>query len=237
VLYRSLPDLNPPAEADLDTPEMVEALTVLALAQQHQRVLARMVEMGMELLELNAENAKKDLASRSAANDAFCKITQAVRRTVALQAKLAGDAKMDRDGLQAERTRRRDDAAKAHKETKELEIALALDDAYAASCSDEQYAESEELLDRFLLDGEELLEDADEFRGYLDRPVGETVAKLCAAIGLDPNSCILDGETWKVRRPPSELELTCEELRSKGAAPAIDPMSTPPPCHAATGPP
>ena len=49
-------------------------------------------------------------------------------------------------------------------------------------------------------DAQEYLGDADEMRGYLDRPVGETVAKLCAALGLDPEACAPDGAAWRVRR-------------------------------------
>ena len=48
--------------------------------------------------------------------------------------------------------------------------------------------------------------DSDECKDYLGRPVGETVAKLCAAVGLDPALCVLDGETWKARRLPHPFE-------------------------------
>ena len=64
-------------------------------------------------------------------------------------------------------------------------------------------------------DAEEYLGDADEMRGWLDRPVGETVAKLCAALGLDPDACAFDGETWKVRRPITQFEQLIEERAEK----------------------
>ena len=54
--------------------------------------------------------------------------------------------------------------------------------------------------------------------GYLDRPVGETVAKLCAALGLDPQACEPDGDAWRVRRPPIDFELRIEEKARKYGA-------------------
>ena len=60
-------------------------------------------------------------------------------------------------------------------------------------------------------EAQEYLADADECRGYYDRPVGETVAKLCAALGLDPDACRRDGDTWTVRRPPTCLETRAME--------------------------
>ena len=57
-------------------------------------------------------------------------------------------------------------------------------------------------------------------RGYLDRPVGETVARLCAALGLDPEACEPDGDAWRVRRPPLNFELRLEERARKYPAPS-----------------
>jgi len=54
-------------------------------------------------------------------------------------------------------------------------------------------------------------------RGYLDRPIGETVVRLCAAMGLDPEACQPDGETWRVRRAPLDFELRLEERRANTA--------------------
>ncbi len=48
----------------------------------------------------------------------------------------------------------------------------------------------------------ERLDDDDEFAGYLERPVGETVAKLCAVVGLDPGACFLEDGAWRVRQAP-----------------------------------
>ncbi len=62
-------------------------------------------------------------------------------------------------------------------------------------------------------------------RGYLDRPVGETVAKLCATLGLDPEACERGGETWRIRRPPLDFELRVEEkARKYGRPPSLPPL-------------
>ena len=78
---------------------------------------------------------------------------------------------------------RRATRAAAHKTAVDEAIIGGLHDARAADCPDEEY---HDLADRLMEDAQEYLGDADEMRGYLDRPVGETVAKLCAALGLDP---------------------------------------------------
>ena len=59
---------------------------------------------------------------------------------------------------------------------------------------------------------EYLLEDLDEHRNWLKRPVGETVAMLCKSLGLSPEACIQRDGQWLVRRTPT----TYETLREKG---------------------
>jgi hypothetical protein len=233
MLHRRLPDPRPLAEADLDTPDMVEAVALVTLNEQHLRMLARMAEVGMEMIEAIAQNAKTDPATASAAPDAFCKISQAVRRTIALHDKLARDVKSDRDGLRAARDRRRAHAAETYREAKDEAIVGGLGDALHASSPDTDAADFEPLL----FDAEESLGDPDELRGYLHRPVGETVATLCAALGLDPDICRFDGKDWTVRRPPSEFEARREAFRRKGAERAVDPMSALPDQTAARAPP
>ena len=97
-----------------------------------------------------------------------------------------------------------------------------LADAYAADTTDAEYNDH---IDNLMADAREYLgdADADEFRGWLDRPVGETVARLCAAVDLDPDSCALVGETWRVRRPPRDFELFLERRDREIAAAALAP--------------
>ena len=105
---------------------------------------------------------------------------------------------MRRQRLITDCAERRASRAAAHKTAIDEAIIRGLHDAYAADCSDDEY---HELAERLLDDAREYLGDADEMRGYLDRPIGETVALLCAAMGLDPEACERDGETWRIRRP------------------------------------
>ncbi len=59
----------------------------------------------------------------------------------------------------------------------------------------------------------EMLEDVEAYGDWRTRPVGETVAKLCEALGLAPDSCVERGQTWWVRRCPTAFESRREEAR------------------------
>ena len=87
--------------------------------------------------------------------------------------------------------------------------------------------EHREMLD----DAELLLEDLDDYGDWLNRPVGETVAKLCVALGLEPDACVKRGDTWRVRRCNTAYENM--QAKKRGNLPPF-------PCgerQTATGPP
>jgi len=222
MLHRTLQNPIPPAEADVDTAAMVETARAIERGERHLRMLAELSEIGMnlaralgELAQARIELEKKGEAAPARSEDAaaaFDKMAQTVRRTLALEAKLAEGVKARREGLITERTERRTAHAETHKTAFDDAIIHGLHDAYAADCPDAEY---HDLSERLMEDAREYLEDADEMRGYLDRPVGETVAKLCAAMGLDPEACESDGETWRVRRPVLNFELRLEERARK----------------------
>ena len=216
MLYRSLPDLPAPTEADLDTAAMAASEASLERADYHLRILGELTEIGLNLVrslgalaQARIEAALLENRALTPAEDAgvasLNKVAQTVRRTVALRERIDAGAKAGREGLIAERARRRADLDTDHATDKTEAILDGLHDAYAV---DTPQAEYEENIERLMEDTREHLRDADEFRGWLDRPVGETVAKLCAQLGLDPDGCVLDGETWTVRRPPTEFERT-----------------------------
>ena len=140
---------------------------------------------------------------------ALGKATQTLRRTVALRDKLDKQATARREGLQADRVRRRAERAADHVSAKTDAVLDGLADAYAADTTDAEYNDH---IDDLMADAKDYLDDADadEFRGWLDRPVGETVARLCAAVNLDPDSCARVGDAWRVRRPPRDFELFLE---------------------------
>jgi len=221
MLYRALEDPAPPVDADVDTAAMAETAAAAERAAWHVKILGEAAEISLtvmrslgELALARVEAAKSE--NRALAPDdtatlaALDKATQTLRRTVALRDKLDAQASARREGLLAERVRRR---AKADA------VLDGLADAYAADTTDAEYNDH---IDDLMADAKDYLDDADadEFRGWLDRPVGETVARLCAAVDLDPDSCALVGETWRVRRPPRDFELFLERRARAMAAAA-----------------
>jgi hypothetical protein len=214
MLYRSLPDLPPPSEADLDTAAMAASEASIERAERHLRILARLTDIAMNLAEglgrkaeahIEATATPSDAAPKSGddPNIAFGKMAQTVRRTIALEARLAAGVKAGRDSLIAERAARRATLGEAHQAAKTDTILDGLHDAYAASSPEAEY---EERVDTLMEDAREHLLDADDLRDWLDRPVGETVARLCAALGLDPDACAVEDDAWRIRRPPTEFE-------------------------------
>jgi len=220
MLYRSLEDPAPPVDADVDTAAMAETAAAAERAAWHVQILGEAAEISLTMMRSLGELALARVEAAKAENRglapdddltlaALGKATQTLRRTVALRDKLDAQATARREGLLAERVRRRADRAASHVSAKTDAVLCGLADAYAADTTDAEYNGH---IDDLMADAEEYLgdADADEFRGWLDRPVGETVARLCAAVELDPDSCALVGETWRVRRPPRDFELFLE---------------------------
>jgi hypothetical protein len=230
MLHRALLDPIPPDDADTDTAAMVETARDIERGERHLKMLAELSEIAMklarslgELAQARIEKEKngEDAPGRSEdATAAFDKMAQTVRRTAALEATLAAGVKARRETLITDRAERRAARTAAHETAVDDAIIGGLHDAYASTCPD---AEFHDLSDRLLDDAREYLVDADEMRGYLDRPVGETVARLCAAMGLDPEACESDGETWRVRRPTLNFELRLEERARKYGEPHPSP--------------
>jgi len=227
MLHRALLDPIPPADTDADTAAMAETISAIERGERHLRMLAELGEIGMrlarslgQLVDARVERELKGEVAPGRSEDAAAavdKMVQTVRRTLALEARLAEGVKARREVLITQRTERRAARSAAHQTAVGDAIISGLHDAWAADCSDTEY---NDLADRLLDDAREYLVDADEMRGYLDRPVGETVGRLCAALGLDPEACESDGEAWRVRRPPLNFELRLEERARKYPAPS-----------------
>ena len=185
--------ISPPDEADVDAPEMVAASAAVARGERHLRMLARLAEIHMEIAETIAQNAKIAVADGKSQGDpagSFDKIARAVRRTVALEAKLADQVNTGRADLAEKRVQ-----ARATHKAERPELAEMLDDA------------TDRLVER------------DEFKDYLDRPVGETVARLCAALGFDQQICIEQGVAWMVRSEPYHFENARDSRPSRTISP------------------
>ena len=229
MLYRALQDPAPPVDTDVDTAALAEA-TADAERAWHVEILGEGAETSLRVMRSLGELALARVEAAKAQNRglapdddvtlaAYTKAAQTLRRMVALRDKLCAQASARREGLQADRTRRRADAAADHVSAKTDAVLDGLADAYAADTSDAEYNDH---IDDLMADARDYLDDADtdEFRGWLDRPVGETVARLCAAVNLDSDSCVRVGDAWRVRRPPRDFELFLER-RDRAIAAAI----------------
>jgi hypothetical protein len=234
MLLRPIITPPPPTEAEIDTPEMIEAALAAQRDEADVLVLIDVVEIGMRLMRGQEAYATARLAAASAEGAAlnpgedptaaFNKLAQAVRRTIALRKHLGDEIKTRRSGLAAERAARRARRAEDHKEAVNDAIELALSEISQADLiypdlepgePDPHEIERQEML----ADTEMLLEDVEEFGDWLNRPVGETVVKLCATLGLDPGDCVKRGDTWFVRRAPTPYETRREARNSKSIPP------------------
>ena len=232
MTYHRIPDPRPAPEADIDTPEMAETAAAVESGDEDLRMLARLARIGMELAEAQGDYAKARLAAATGDNAAlktgedptgpFNKIAQTVRRIVALKTRNAGDLERRRAGLVAERASRRARRGEDHKRAVVEGIDDALTDAFTQMYGDGETEtdEGDALCREMLIDKEDLLVDFEAFDDYLTRPVGETVARLCEALGLPPDTCVKRDGVWMVRRSMTDFEKIQAKKRS----------SLPPPC-------
>ena len=126
MTYRLCPDESWLAFAMIDTPEMVETEAVVECGERHLKLLAELADLGMELARKIVQNAAIPIEATSGDGDArkppadpakaFSTIAQAVRRTVALEARLAEEVKTLRGGLLAKRTERSANLMRAQSE-------------------------------------------------------------------------------------------------------------------------
>ena len=140
--YRLITTPLPPTEADIDTPEMIEAAVAAGRDEHDVRVLTDVIEIGMRLMLAQEAYAAARLAALAAAGAAlnpgedptaaYSKIAQTVRRTVALKKQLGEEIKTRRSGLLAERAVRRAKRAGDHAEAVKDQIDMALSEAHHA---------------------------------------------------------------------------------------------------------
>ena len=204
--YRPFPDLHPSTEADLDTDEITVSAPAIERGERYLRLLAELAEIGMTLARSpgalageRIEQAKSPNGALARGEDpaaAFNKISQTVRRTIDLEARLADLLDVRRSGLTAARSARRSALARSQKTAVDKAIDAALSDAFVDVHLEHEAGELEEVL----ASAERLRSEFEEFRDYVERPAGETVARLCAILRLDPTCCVKDGGTWMIRR-------------------------------------
>jgi hypothetical protein len=208
--YRPLSDPNEILDVEVETPEMVENARLIECGERQLRMLRRMGDVGMGLVErleqiamAGAEASSGEKAAPASIDDiagAYGKLTQSLRRTLAMEARLAEEMKARRLGVFATLNADRDERIKVVQDGIDETIEYVLGKAIRRERPDAD----KEAVEGLLVDMFERLNDADEFEDYHQRPPGETVAKLCAAFGLDPEFCIqADDETWMIRQGPA----------------------------------
>jgi hypothetical protein len=215
VPYRRILNPQPSPEADVDTPEMGVASAYIDDAEEDLRALSRLREIAMEMAEAQlvyakarlarAESGEAPLRDREDPAGSLDRITLTVRRIAALKARLRADLQKRRAGLVGERAARRERRAQDHQEAVNNEIDTALTEAFTVMYgdADDETDEGDALCNDMLADKENLLGD---LRDYLTRPVGETIAKLCVALGLPADACVKQDGVWLIARDPSPYE-------------------------------
>jgi hypothetical protein len=235
--YRRILNPQPSPEAETDTPEMTESRAFIDSAEEDLRALSRLRQIAMEMAEAQCDYAKARLAAAASGDPplrsgeeptaAIDKIAQTVRRTVALKGKLASDVEKRRAGLAGERANLREQRTRDHERSVTKEIDSALTEAFTVMYGDgdDETDEGDALCREMLLDKENLLDASEAFDDYMARPVGETVALLCAELGL-PDTCVRHGDTWRIVRAPSAFE-RFRDARDAQTSRAPAPVSSP----------
>ncbi len=237
--YRRILNPQPPPEADIDTPEMIEAAVEIGRGEQDILVLSELVGIGMRLSAAHEAHATARLAALATdgaplnpgenLHTPFEKLALAIRRTIALRRHLAAEVETRRAGLTAERAARREQRTRDHRRTVGKEIDSALTEAFTViyGDGDEETDEGDALCREMLLDKEALLEDFDEFKDCFDRPVGEIVAELCVALGMPADTCIKRDGAWLIKRAPSTYERFRETRTSEQKRPPATAVCSP----------
>ena len=218
VPYRRILNPQPSPEADIDTPEMGVASAYIDDAEDDLRALSRLRDIAMEMVEAQlvyakarlakAESGEAPLRDREDPTAPIDRITLTVRRIAALKARLVADLQKRRAGLVTERAARRERRAQDHRDAVNNEIETALTEAFTVMYGDgdDETDAGDALCNDMLADKENLLGDLDDYRDYLTRPVGETIARLCVALGLPADACVKQDGVWLIARDPSPYE-------------------------------
>ena len=238
VPYHRIHNPQPSAETQVDTAEAGSA-AFIAGAEDDLAMLTRLARIGMEAVEAQNDYLKARLA-KAASGEAplrpgedpaapLDKLTQSVRRTLALKRKIAEDLEKHHRGVGAEsaarRARRTDDRRRS--------VGNAIEDALTEAFTvvygdgDAETDEGDALCAEMLTEKENLLGDLDLSGAWLDRPVGETVAMLCEALGLPADTCIRKDGVWLINRAPSAWERFVETRAGEAKAPPATAVCSP----------
>ena len=239
MTYHRIPTPQPSPEAEIDTPAMAASAAFIEGCEEDLAMLTRAAQITMELMEAQNDYARSRLAAvaregapQKPGEDPTAplnKLAQTLRRTLSLKKMLAEDLEKRRAGLVTERATRREQRTRDHKRSVKNEIDDALTEAFTVMYGDgdEETDEGDALCREMLADKENLLDNSEAFNDYLTRPVGETVAMLCVALGLPADTCVKEGDTWLARRAPSTYEAFRETRAAEAKPPPATAVSSP----------
>jgi len=178
---------------DPDDAAALEADDAARLAR-HRARLERLAEVGMEMVEaLRAEmisaQGRGDVTAAGEAARGLGHLARAVRHTVALDTRLARDARLRR--AEAERDRWRDEARVGRRARKD-EVREHVQ-ALIARAGDSR---GREALERRLHQRLDREDDRDTALFAPDTPLGPAIGRLCYELGVRPDWEACDGEPW-----------------------------------------
>ena len=171
---------------------------LVLLAESRLRMLRRLAEIGMELAERTLNTETAPAKGRDPA-DFYAPISRAIRLTLALEEKTAEKLRDLKAGIVREReeeltrTAERRQAAAEERETKVRRLVIQAADA--------------EISDVEVMDGifgalDERLDEDEAYEDFAERPLRETVERLCHDLALNPDWSRWDGEGWIKEGPP-----------------------------------
>ena len=167
------------------------------------RMLEALAEVGMDL----ARELRTRLLERTEGEGelalAFTRVARAVRQTVALKHRLIGDRETRAAKAEAERMERpgvdlgwvlgKQTPGAVRKDTVRNGVENAIEDEFDA-------ADAEELLDEVY----ERLDAYDEAE-FVDRPIGEMMARICKDLGVTPDWSLFEDEDWAVEEARTQV--------------------------------
>jgi hypothetical protein len=180
----------------------------LLYAERRLRLLQEMSEIGMELLRDLKPGAaaggnpttKTAPAKGRDAADAYAPLSRAIRLTLTLEAKTEAEIRDLKAGIVRAIEKERTSTAKrreADAEARERKVrALVIEAAEAEIADVDTFEEFYDAL-------EERLGEDEAYADFAQRPVGETVERLCKDLCLNPDWRRWDGEGWIRQGPPA----------------------------------
>jgi len=178
---------------------------LVLLAESRLRMLRKLAEMGMELAEMGMERARRalntetDPAKGRDPTDFLAPVSRVVRLTLAQEEKTADKLRDLRAGIVREkeeeqtRTAERRQAAAEEREAKVRRLVIQAADTEIADF---------EVMEGIFAALDERLDEDEAYEDFTERPLRETVERLCHDLALNPDWSRWDGEGWIKEGPP-----------------------------------